>query len=178
MTGFFRLVFLFSSFGPLYLIFAVKLRLNTGVPTIVSWIAFALAALSVVAFLRLRRRLRSDNGTIHEITDVKPKDSEIFSYITTYIPPLITRDMSDPAVYLPLGILYAIIALAYMRLDSPYLNPFFILFGYRVYEARGKTSRNLMTIIARRRVLCGTDEVVLYEIGNGDLYYCEPEVAV
>jgi hypothetical protein len=135
MAGLFRFIFLFSSFGPLYLIFAVKLWLNCGVPASVAWLAFGAAGSSVLAFAWLRRQLRSDNGTIHEITDAKPKDSEIFSYITTYIPPLITRDMSDPAVYLPLAILYGIVGLAYLRLDSPYLNPFFILLGYRVYEA-------------------------------------------
>jgi hypothetical protein len=143
MSNWFRFLFLFSSFGPLYLIFFVKLELNAGVGRMAPIIAGLACLLSGVAFYFLRRRLHSDNGTIFEVTDVKSKDSEIFSYITTYIPPLISRDMSDPAVYIPLAILYMIIFMAYMRLDSPYLNPYFILLGYRIYEARLPNSRTL-----------------------------------
>jgi hypothetical protein len=173
MTSWFRFWFLFSSFGPLYLIFAIKLWLNEGVTRAAAWTALTAFVLSIVVFAIIRSQLRSDNGTPFDLVDVKPKDSEIFSYITTYIPPLITRDMSTPDVYWPLIVLYAVIALAYMKLDSPYLNPFFILFGYRVYEGRMKDSRTLVTIISRRRRLTGTDRVTLYEIGTGDLYYCE-----
>jgi hypothetical protein len=173
MTGLFRALFLFSSFGPLYLIFGVKLHFNTGVWWWAEWVAYAFAVASIGVFLYITHRLQRGNGRWIDITDVKSKDSEIFSYITTYIPPLISRDMSDPAVTVPLAILYCVIAVAYFRLDSPYLNPYFIFSGYRIYEGRSKSSRTMMTIISRRQPLNGSGEVMLREVGNGDLYYCE-----
>ena len=172
MAGPFRLLFFGSSFGPLYLIFAIKLFFNSGVATYVAWAFVSLFVLSVLAFLFISKRLESGNGTPFKVSDVKPKDSEIFSYITTYIPPLIVRDMSDPGVYLPLVVLYGVICAAYLRLDSPYLNPYFIISGFRVYEARIAKSRNMVTIISYRRPLAGTDEVILHEIGTSDLFYC------
>jgi hypothetical protein len=175
MSSWFRFWFLFSSFGPLYAIFTVKLWLTAGLGEKPPAVAAAAFVVSVMAFLFLRSRLHSDNGTVFEITDVKSKDSEVFSYITTYIPPVILRDMSDASVYIPLAIFYAIIFMCYMTLDSPYLNPFFILFRYRIYEGRIKGSRALVTIIAKDRRLAGTEEVRLYEIGTGDLYYCFAE---
>ena len=172
MSGFFRLLFLFSSFGPLYAIFAVKLHFNAGISEVWQYVFALFAASSVGVFASIAASLRSRVGTIFEVVDVKAKDSEIFSYLTTYIPPLIVRDMSKPEVYIPLMILYFVIGLAYFRLDSPYLNPYFILFGYRVYEARMKVSRALVTIISRGRRIAGTDDLSLVEVGNGDLYYC------
>ena len=94
----FRLLFFGSSFGPLYLIFAIKLFFNSGVAGYVPWIFMTLFIFSVAAFFYLSNRLDSGNGTPFKVSDVKAKDSEIFSYITTYIPPLITRDMSSPEV--------------------------------------------------------------------------------
>ena len=175
MSSWFRFWFLFSSFGPLYLIFAVKLWLSVNVGYKPPAVAAAACLLSAVAFLLLRRRLRPDNGTVFEITDIKSKDSEVFSYITTYIPPLILRDMSEPSIYIPMVILYSVIFLCYMKLDAPYLNPYFILLGYRIYEARLTKTRALVTIIAKNRRMAGTEEVRLYEIGTGDLYYCFSE---
>ena len=121
----------------------------------------------------LRLQMQAANGEWFEVVDVKQKDSEIFSYLTIYIPPLITRDMSNPEVYVPLLILYSVIAISYFRLESPYLNPFFAIFKRRIYEGRIKKSRGMATIISHMRPLAGTDEVMLREIGNGDLYYCE-----
>lgn len=167
----FRLLFFFSSFGPLYLIFAIKLFFDVGVARYVAWIFVACCCLAVIAFRRIVKRFGRGAGTPFKVSDVKAKDSEIFSYITTYIPPLISPDMSKPESYLPLLVLYVVICVAYLRLESPYLNPFFILFGYRVYEGRLATSRNLVTIISRRRPIGGCDDLVLYELGTSDLYY-------
>jgi hypothetical protein len=173
MTGWFRLWFVYSSFAPLYLIFAVKLRFTEGVPR-VSWILAGLAFLgSIPVFALVARSLRRRDGVPFEVTDVRAKDSEIFSYLTSYIPPLIARDMADPSIYIPLAILYAVIFGAFMRLDSPYLNPFFVVLGYRLYEARLLPSRAVVTVITRGGRLAGSEELLLREVGAGDLYFCD-----
>lgn len=171
MAGPFRLLFFFSSFGPLYLIFAVKLYYNHGFTWMAPALFGTLSVLSFISFLLIRRNLSSNNGTKFKVSDLKAKDSEIFSYITTYIPPLITRDVSEPEVYLPLAILYTIIAIAYLRLDSPYLNPFFTLMGYRIYEGKLGSTKSVITIIAKRPPTVVSGEMILHEVGTSDLYY-------
>jgi hypothetical protein len=175
MSAWFRFWFLFSSFGPLYLIFSIKMETNKGVAFGAALFFLGLFVLSVAVFGVLVRTLRSDNGTPHEIDEAVSKDGEIFNYLMTYIPPLISGDMSDISIYMPLFILYAILSVFYFRLDSPYLHPYFVLVGYRIYEARMKKSGNLVTIIAKGRRIMGSEEVTLYEVGSGDLYYFNSE---
>lgn len=173
MTGWFRFWFLFSSFGPLYLIFAVKLHYTPGVPPAAATLAGVACVGSIPVFALVARSLRRRDGVPFKVTEVRAKDSELFGYLTTYIPPLIARDMADPSVYIPLAILYLLIVAAFMRLDSPYLNPFFLVLGYRVYEARLLPSRALVTVVTRGGRLAGTDEPLLREVGAGDLYFCD-----
>lgn len=170
MAGFFRLRFLFSSFGPLFAIFAIKLYYDAGVPKAFTWLFGGLFFLSILVFLEIRGRFQGSNETWVALTELKSKDAEVFSYLTTYIPPLIARDMSKVEVYLPLIILYAILVAAYMRLSSPYLNPYFILSGVRVYEGKVASSRSTVTILSKGP-LDGIETLGLHEIGNGDLFY-------
>lgn len=172
MTAFFKFIFLFSSFGPLYLVFAIKAHFGDGLPNVIS-ISFACAFIaSIAVFAFAGKKMRGGIGKTYRIVDVKTKDAEVFPYLMSYIPPLIFRDLSKPDVYLPLIVLYVIIALLYMRLDAPYLNPYFLLFGYRIYEAKLEPSRNVVTIIACRRPISGSEQLELTELSAG-VYYSE-----
>ena len=172
MTPFFKFIFLFSSFGPLFIVFAIKSYYDKGLPGFL-WTIFVLVFLmSIIVFVSATRKIRSGIGKTYKIVDVKTKDAEIFPYLMTYIPPLIFRDLSKPEVYLPLFVLYGIICLLYMRLDAPYLNPYFLLFGYRIYEAKLEPSRNVVTVITHRRPISGTEELKMIELSVG-VYYCE-----
>ncbi len=178
MSPLFRFRFLFSSFGPLFLIFAVKLHFDLGVPRVVSEVFLALFVISILVYLQIYQLMTGPNLTCINISDVKSKDSEVFSYLTTYIPPLISRDMSKVEVYLPIAILYLILIAAYMRVSSPYINPYLILSGVRVYEGKDTASRATVTILSRGSPLDGTETLMLHEIGNGDLFYYDGKARV
>lgn len=172
MTTFFKFLFLFSSFGPLYLVFAIKAHYGSGLPDALG-VSFACAFVaSFAVFIFAGKKMRGGVGRLYRVVDVKIKDAEIFPYIMSYIPPLIFRDLSKPDIYLPLIVLYGIIALLYIRLDAPYLNPYFLLFGYRIYEAKLEPSRNVVTIIAYRRPISGSEQLELTELSVG-VYYSE-----
>lgn len=173
MGNLFKAMFLFSSFGPLYAIFAVRLHYSAKVAPIwpqAFWLAFGL---SIITFLLSARLLSGVKRALRKVIDVKPKDAEVLSYLMTYIPTLVFRDFADPGTYIPLVILYGIIAVLYMRLDAPYLNPFFLLFNYRIYEAKLEDSRAVITIVSKGRPVGGSEKLLLAEIGAGTLYYCE-----
>lgn len=173
MTGWFRFWFVFSAFGPLYLIVWIKLWLAQGTWSSGSIAIFVVSILSVLATIYISRRLATDFGTRTPIKDVHPVDSEVFPYLMTYIPIFLENDVTSASFLFPVAVLYAIIFILFLRLDTPYLHPYFALFGFRVYEAHHAKNGEPMIIIARGRRLCSSDEPVLHEVGTGDVYYCD-----
>jgi hypothetical protein len=116
--------------------------------------------------------MRRGVGNNYKIVDVKTKDLEVFPYLMAYIPPIAFRDIDRPETYVPTIILYSVISLLYLRLDGPYLNPFFLLFGFRIYEAKLEPSRNVVTVIACRRPVSSNEEIQMTELSAG-VYYSE-----
>jgi hypothetical protein len=170
MTGWFKSWFVFSSFGPLYFIVGLKLCLTKDASW---WIALAFIALSFVAFFVARwiiSRLRTGEPLPFLVSEVRSVDSEIFPYLMTYVPIFLENDLSDGSFAYPVAALYVLIFILYLRLDSPYLNPFFALFGVRVYEAKTKDDDRIV-IIAKGRRLANKEELSLQEVGTGDVYY-------
>ncbi|MDR3438923.1 hypothetical protein [Telmatospirillum sp.] len=144
----------------------------SGVPALLWFVFLCAFFVSVIVFVGTARKMRQGVKRTYKVVDVKTKDAEIFPYIMAYIPPLIFRDISKPDIYLPLAVLYGMICLLYMRLDAPYLNPYFLLFGYRIFEAKLEPSRNVVTIIAHHRPISGLEELEMSELSAG-AYYCE-----
>lgn len=172
MTSFFKLCFLFSSFGPLYLVFSTKAFFSPCGSDTVSGIFIAAFLASILVFWLLIRMMRRGVGNNYKIVDVKTKDLEVFPYLMAYIPPIAFRDIDRPETYVPTIILYSVISLLYLRLDGPYLNPFFLLFGFRIYEAKLEPSRNVVTVIACRRPVSSNEEIQMTELSAG-VYYSE-----
>ena len=98
MKGLYRFAFLLSSFGPLFLILAAKTALDPQAPPYGLWTFIILFALSIAAFVITVLGLKRSAAQIHMLTDLKPRDSDIFPYLMTYIPSLIFRDLYNPAI--------------------------------------------------------------------------------
>ena len=171
MTTPFKLIFIFSSFGPLYAVFALEIYLTKDAPQTLCYLFSTLFAVSIVAFITATRRMRQGTSNSYTVVDVKPKDAEVFPYTMTYILPLIFKDFEKPNVYIPLTLLYGLMCLLYIRLDALYINPFFLIFGYRIFEAKLEPSRNIITIIAYRRPVSSTERLQMRELSAG-VYYC------
>ena len=167
MKGIYRFAFLLSSFGPLFLILAAKTALDPHAPRYGLWAFCVLFAAAVLAFLIIARGLKRSAPQIHVLTDLKPRDSDIFPYLMTYIPSLIFRDLYTPAIGVPLLILYLLVFTLYFRLDSPYLNPFLALLGYRIHEARMQGSRSPIILISKGQIFSGQETLLLNEVAGG-----------
>jgi len=175
MKGIYRFAFLFSSFGPLFFIMAVKTILtrpisNTGLIVFLVLFGFSLAGVVFVV-----HGLKRTTPQTHTLTDLKPRDTDIFPYLMTYIPSLIFKNVYDPDIGIPLVILYALIFLLYFKLDSPFLNPFLAALGYRIFEARMEKSKSPVILISKGRILTGTESLSLFEVAasNTSIYYYE-----
>ncbi len=172
MKGFYRFLFLLSSFGPLFAILGVKVWLSHGIE---HWLVTTAAAFFVFSAISLWIVIRSFNSGVtvrHRIIDVRPRDNDVMSYLMTYIPLLIFRDITDPVVWIPLAILYALIFLIYFLLEAPFVNPGLAALGYRLYEGRMADSRTLFMVFAdRKSFLVESEEVMMREIANSSVYY-------
>jgi len=173
MTGWFRGCFVFSSFGPLYLIVWIKLELALGAWATWTVVFLVLSILAVAVTIYLSKRLATDQGQATQIKEIHPVDSEVFPYLMTYIPIFLENDVTNASFLYPVAVLYLIIFILFMRLDTPHLHPYFAFLGLRVYEAKHAKNEEPMIIICRGRRLSATEAPVLHEVGTGDLYYCD-----
>lgn len=171
MTHFFKTLFVFSAFAPLYLIIALKLLMDDEK----CWGGIFLGTTAIAAAIGcyLATNLEVGEAKKHKLTDVESIDSEIFPYLLTYIPIIIENDITKGTAAIPLAALYLLVLLLYIRLDSPYLHPVFALLGYRIYSAKTGTNELPIVVISRGRRLAGKDEAMLHEVGTSDIYYCD-----
>ncbi len=171
MTHFFKTMFVFSAFAPLYLIIALKLLMDDEH----CWGGIFLGTTAIAAAIGcyLATNLEIGEAKKHKLTEVRSIDSEIFPYLLTYIPIIIENDITKGTAAIPLAALYLLVLLLYIRLDSPYLHPVFALLGYRIYSAKTGANELPIVIVSRGRKLAGKDEVMLHEVGTSDIYYCD-----
>lgn len=173
MTGWFRTCFVLSSFGPLYLIVWIKLWVGLGFCAPSALAFLLLSVLAVLATLFLSKRLATDFGLPMPIKNVHPVDSEVLPYLMTYIPIFLENNISDAAFLYPVLVLYSIIFIMFMKLETPHIHPYFALLGLRIYAAEHKVNSEPMIIICKGRRLSTKEEPTLHEVGTGDLYYCD-----
>jgi len=170
MTIYFRIVFVLSSFGPLYLIIAVRLYLALGIQNPATIVATAASFCASILALMALRSLGTDEPHPFQVSNVVSKDSQIFEYIMAYIPVFLGSDIETPEFYLPVGILYIFIFLLYLRSDAPYVNPIFAALKYRIYEAR--TEINTIIIITNGPKPIENETINLQEVAGSEIYYC------
>jgi hypothetical protein len=144
-----RIVLFLSSYVPLFLILGFLARSHGKMHG--SWVFFAIAvilALGVWAYLRWATlRLNPTHLTAERVSD---KDSEIMSYIATYLMPFLT-DFSKPWIdLLPQGIFFFVIGFLYVSSNMIYINPTLTFLRYHVFEIETE-GEDVYTIVSRFR---------------------------
>lgn len=170
MSGWFRALFLFSSFGPLYAVLGLGLTIqNLAKPALIAWIA---SALSVFVFLYLRSGFRS-GPVFHSKLEIDAQiDENILSYLIAYLPPIFIDNFKLPEKYVPAGAFYAILFVLMIRIDTLYVNPFFIMCGYKIYRVKLESGRSAVVVTRKREI--SKDEVLnLHELDSSRLYFAE-----
>ena len=158
MTIFAKILFIFTSFGPLWLLMALRFgAVDTKAPlastaSTLAWIFYGAAAATLIVFPMLSGIWRGTQSTEIEVEDSARKDDHILAYVVTYFPPLFSLDLGRLPDLLSLAILYTTVAIIYVRLDAYYINPFLALAGYRVYEVNA-TNGNAYTVLAKRKTV-------------------------
>jgi hypothetical protein len=172
MSGWFRALFLTSSFAPLYAMLAAELyvqREHVGW----AWTAFlACFVSSILIFLQLQGGFKS-KSPFHSIAS-KPEalDEGILTYIISYIPPLLVDDFSKAEKLVPAVAFYFVLAILMWHVDTIHVNPLFLVFRYRIYRVELESGRSAV-IITRKEEIVGAERLSLFEIQPSRLYFAE-----
>ena len=180
MTLWYRALFLFSSFGPLYFLLCAGLAVQhdwtkegwKGGDVIATLCVGILFLLSFVIFLFLRSGFKSNSISRYSVDEISSLDEAILTYLIAYLPPLMIDDLSSIAKVVPLAIFYLIMTTVMLLSDTMYVNPYFLLFGYRVYRVKLPSNR-MVIVVSRKRELLPGELLHLYEVQPSRLFYAD-----
>ncbi|WP_143273435.1 hypothetical protein [Azospirillum palustre] len=178
MTTWYRARFLFCSFGPLYLLLCIGLAVQhewmkqglKGNDVIVMLIAGIFFILSFFVFLNLRNGFSAASPSRYSVKPLESLDGSVLSYMLSYIPPLMIDDLSSVAKVAPAIVFYAVLILIMIRTDTMYVNPYFLLFKYRIFRVELPNSRSI-TVITQKQEIFPEETVTLHEIQPSKLYF-------
>ena len=174
MNAIFRILFLYTSFGPLYLIAGIKFLLGSD-GGYIGWIMILLFLLSLLLTGCLIWGMGEPQKKNYSVKDIRPKDGEVFSYILSYIPAIIFRDFNSLDVSIPIFVLYFLIFFLYFRIGNLYIHPFLSILGFRIYEGKLEEGNKLITIIHSGKGLSGNSDLYLREISVAQVYRHEED---
>lgn len=170
MTSWFRLHFLFSSFGPLFALGAIVFAVQ-GYPWLAG-LAGLLAICAALTFIALAAGLKR-KSPFHEVVQVDAAlDQHILSHLIAYLPPVLVDDIGSQQKIIPITAFYGLLLVLMLRADAIYVNPFFLWFGYRIFQVRIPNGRQIVIVTKRPSTISG-DRLTLYEIDATRLYFAE-----
>lgn len=170
MKGHFRALFLFTSFAPLYLLIGVVLGVKCQWGGASIWLAIFL--LSVLVYAVLIRHLKRASQIHKSVVSAERLDSDILSYVVSYLPPLISQDLDSVVTYIPLFVFYITVLTLLFHSRNLYVNPLFMLAGFSVFRVDVGLSRPVV-VITRKKDLFPQDGIALYEVQTSVLYFGE-----
>ena len=178
MTIWYRSWFLFCSFGPLYLLLGVGLAVQADWSVGGLWhydrIAIVLSGLcfilSISVFLILRAGFTAGSPHRSNIYDLETLDDSILGYMLSYFPPLMIDDLRSASKLMPAVVFYVVLVLILAKTDKMYVNPYFLIFGYRIFRVRLSSGRAVVLITPKSELRVG-EVTTLFEIQPSTLFY-------
>lgn len=161
-----RILLFISSYAPLLCILSFKYWGNLN--NIPSFTLLGVSFISVSALIYQvkvwSKRIGSNTSVI---TSIQRKDSEVMSYIVSYIFPYLSVNFSNFAEVMAFIPLYLVIGIVFVSSGLIHVNPMLNIFGYHIFEV--ETAGGLKTnIITNKRITVGK-HVQLHRI-NDDIH--------
>ena len=118
------------------------------------WATASLASVGVVTLLAtgfyFRWMRRHVAGERKKITNFSKHDSEVMSYIASYLIPFVTFPLDGPKQWIALGVFLIVLMVIYINSNMIYINPMLNIFGYHLYEIEIEHSQRSHYYIARK----------------------------
>ncbi len=153
-----RVLLFLSSYFPLFFIVAVLFYTKN---LIVSAVC---AALCLIGPLELWRYLRycqkKHQRKPARLRDYKRRDSEVMSYIASYVVPLATLSLDLFSQLFILITFLLVLLILYVNSNMIYINPLLNVVGFHLYEIEYEGGDRSRYYLARRRLI--RDETIYY----------------
>jgi hypothetical protein len=157
-----RLILFLSSYAPLFLVLAIRSRVdNRGISIGLTSVA-AISVLVLWLFLRQVRTLAHDRVVIASVVS---RDGDAMSYIVTYLLPFLAVDFTKVGDVVSLAIVFFVIGLLYVNSNMIYTNPVLNIAGFHIFEvevAEGKTT----ALICKRSYVRSGSELDVVPLGD------------
>lgn len=157
-----RILLFLSSYFPLFLIFTIQNHNKYGN------IALIPVTVGTIALIGLSIFMRWVGGSADRrevVVSVQRKDSEVMSYIVTYIIPFMGLDLSSFANLFSLCLFFFMLMIIYINTNLIHINPMMNIVGFHIYEIENKLG-TIHTIISRKSRLVKDDKLNIVMIGD------------
>ena len=145
-----RLLLFLCSYSPLTLIICI---LQYGIwwlwVVIVLGVVVCVCSVAFTGFFFAWKR-RTEQVRTKRLQEFSSHDSEVMSYIASYLIPFVTFSLDGVKQVFTLLIFIGVLAVIYVRSNMIYINPMLSLAGYHLYEIKIEGSENPHYYIARK----------------------------
>lgn len=141
-----RLFYFLSAFSPLF--FILGIQAISGRSYVVASIYLFSLLFSIAAVLFYISDLKEDDPIIITPEVVKSRDSDVYQFLVAYLIPFIGLDTTKTWETVAFLFLLGLVGLAYIRTETPYINPILMIAGYHFYEVeigRDQEPRSIRT---------------------------------
>lgn len=150
-----------SSYAPLLVIFWLLNSFNSTWLGILCLVVAAAGCIGLVLVMATSARISPVSTTLQ---DVRERDSDALSYVVTYLVPFVGATAETTRERVAYLLLFAVLAILYIRASLFYVNPLLNLSGYHLHEAT--RSGRVVVLISRHRVVGTTVETMVREISR------------
>lgn len=173
MRLYFKLLFVFSSYAPLFLIAGGKCLFTDSIDA--AWgsgliffggLGFIVSGMFLLSAGRFGERYV-------ELTALEEADGEVLIYVLGYLPIIVTAGLDQSDQVFSVLSTYLVIFSTYVLMNKVYVNPLFLISGLHLYkgiERRGANFRSVI-VITREENFYGSKNLRLKEVSAMGLYF-------
>ncbi|WP_336080452.1 hypothetical protein [Thalassospira sp. CH_XMU1448-2] len=173
MRSYYKLVFVFSSYAPLFLIAGGKCLFTKGIDPIWGTALLGLGGLGFIVGGGLLLYASKPKERYVQLEDIEAADSEVLIYVLGYLPIIVTAGLDQADQVFSVLATYIVVFSIYILMDKVYVNPLFLAVDfhlYRAFETRGQNKRPVVLISASKNI-SGNRNLRLKEVSAVGVYY-------
>lgn len=103
---------------------------------IVATVSLCVLLLGMVFYWKFEFKTKGATSIPVEISNVEDVNYEHLTFLTTYIIPFISLDLSKPGYPIALAVLLIVTGIMFVKTDKFYANPSLAVLGYKLYSAQ------------------------------------------
>ena len=143
---------------------------------IIPVVSFIFLLIGIIYYFLFDYRFKGTAPLQIKIEEIKNVNYEHITFLTTYIIPLLSFDISEPRYLVLLFLLLIIIGAIYIKTNLFYANPTLALLGYHIYKITG--SRNIeinkdqyINIIVITKIKMSSNDEIQLSFLSDNIYF-------